>query len=136
MKKKPAIQTSLKFKKVGKTCCRERQQAPAVQETLSTSAITDAISEPSDSSDEKPLTLSVAAAFAALPRCVRTHVLDEARSKPECGGPDQALMRLFTGSDPLVWMPYLRQIGVEDADMETALYLIRDITTALREKKK
>ena len=146
MKKKPAVQTSLKFKKVEKPCSKAKLSAeasvdqvttnvPAVGETISTSAITDAISEPSDSSDEKPLTLSVAEAFAALPRCVRTHVLDEAKSKPECGGPDQAFMRLFAGSEPLSWMPYLTQIGVENTDMETALNLIRDITTELRRKK-
>ena len=143
MKKKPAVQTSLKFKKVEKPCGKAKLSAeasvdqvttnvPAVGETISTSAITDAISEPSDSNDEKSFHLSVQEAFAALPRCVRNRVLGEARSNPDCGGPDQAFMRLFAGSEPLSWMPELEKTGVEDTEMETALHLIRDIVSALR----
>ena len=143
MKKKPAVQTSLKFKKVGKPCSKPKQSAassidqvatsvPAHGQIISSSAIMDAISELSDSSDENSFHLSVQEAFAALPPCVRDRVLGEANSNPDFGGPDQAFMRLFAESSPSSLMQWLQNTGVEDTDMENAVILIKDIVSALR----
>ena len=145
VKKKPALQTTLQFRQVLKPCSKgahstaqsSHQSAtnvPDNKQTIFTSSITDAISETSDSNDEKPFHLSVQEAFAALPTRVRDKVMTEANSTSDLGGPDQAFMFLFEKKSHASLVQWLENTGVAAMDIETAVMLITDIVRALRGK--
>ena len=142
VKKKPSNQTTLQFKQVLKPCSKESYSAaqsshqsatnvPDNKQIIFTSSITDAISETSDSNDEKSFHLTVQEAFAALPTRVRDKVMTEANSTSDLGGPDQASMFLFEKKSHASLVQCLENTGLVAMDIETAVMLITDIVSAL-----
>ena len=131
VKKKPSNQTTLHFKQVSKHCSKNSH---ATAQNRFTGSITDAISETSDSNDEKPFQLSVQEAFAALPTRVRDRVMAEAQHTSVLGGPDEAFVFLFEKKSSAALRQWLENTGVAAMDIETAVLLITDIVKALRGK--